>query len=198
MKYSNKRRLILGISLFLLLIFYLFRSLSTTITVVGFISGLAIFYLADHMFELDFKLRHYYCMIIILTLGILLNPLYALYPTYDKIVHFINPFFGCFLIFHIVDRKNLNMQWKLFIVFLFIVSSLTIHEIGEYLIDQLWDFKLQGVYLRDVSGLEKLNVIQSKIDDTMIDVIMGVLGTLLFIIIKVIGYFYQTKRVKKH
>lgn len=198
MKDTTKRRLIIGISLTLLLVFYLFKNLSTTVRVFGFIFGLVIFYLSDHMFELDFELRHYLYMIIILAAGILFSPLYFLSTTYDKILHFIMPIFGCLLIFHIVDKKQLNIQWKLFIVFLFIVTSLTIHEIGEYLIDQIWDFKLQGVYLRDVSGFEKLNLVQSKNDDTMIDIIIGTIASLFFIMFKSIGYLYKSRKIKKH
>jgi len=193
MKYEAKRKLILGISLFLLLIFYLFKNISESLRVFGFIFGLLIFYFADHMFEIDFKSRHYYYMIVILAFGILFSPLYSFYPVYDKILHFAMPILGCFLIFHIVDKKDLNIQWKLWVVFLFIMTSLTIHEIGEYLIDQLWDLKLQGVYIRNISGAEKLNLVMSKIDDTMIDLIIGAMGSLFFIAGKTISYFYKKK-----
>ncbi len=107
------------------------------------------------------------------------------------------PILGCVLIFHIVDKKELNMQWKLWVVFLFIMTSLTIHEIGEYLMDQLWDLKLQGVYIRDISGAEKLNLVMSKIDDTMIDLIVGAIGALAFIAGKTTSYFWKTKKRKK-
>ena len=193
MDYKKKRILIIGISLFLLLVFYLFKNLSTSIRVFGFILGLLIFYFADHMFEIDFKSRHYGYMIIILALGVLFSPLYSFYSIYDKILHFLMPILGCFLIFHIVDKKNLSIQWKLWVVFLFIMTSLTIHEIGEYLIDQLWDLKLQGVYIRNISGAEKLNLVMSKIDDTMIDLIVGAIGALSFIAGKTISYFWKTK-----
>ena len=102
MKYGKKRRLIIGISLFLLLVFYLFKNFSTSIRVFGFILGLLIFYFADHMFEIDFKSRHYGYIVIILALGILFSPLYFFYPIYDKILHLIMPILGCVLIFHIV------------------------------------------------------------------------------------------------
>ena len=194
MKYENKRRLIIGISLFLLLVFYLFKNLSTSLRIFGFIFGLIIFYLADHMFEIDFKLRHYIYIIIILSFGILFSPLYFLSESYDKALHLIMPIFGCLLIFHIVDRKNLELQWKLFITFMFILSFLTIHEIGEYLLDFIWDLKLQGVYLRDVSGFEKLNLVMSKNDDTMMDLILGMIGVLLFIAGKTISYCYNKKK----
>ena len=119
--------------------------------VFGFIFSLIIFYVIDHMFEIEFKLRHYVYMMIILVFGILLSPFYFLSENYDKILHLIMPIFGCLLIFYIIDKKNLEMQWKLFITFIFILSFLTMHEIGEYLLDFIWDLKLQGVYLRDIS-----------------------------------------------
>ena len=197
MGYKNKRTLIIGISLFLLLVFYLFKNLSTSLRIFGFIFGFIIFYLADYMFEIDFKLKHYYYIMIILAFGILFSPLYFLSPVYDKILHFIMPILGCLLIFHIVDKKELNIQWKLWIVFLFIVTALTINEVGEYLIDQLWNLKLQGVYIRDISGAEKLNLIMSKIDDTMIDLIIGMTGALSFIAGKSISYFYKKRSCRK-
>ena len=193
MKYENKRLLIIGISLFLLLVFYLFKNLSESIRVFGFIFGLSIFYLFDHMFKIDFKLRHYYYVIIILAGGILLSPLYFLSTNYDKILHFTMPIFACFLIFYIVDKQRLSIQWKLLITFMFVISFLAFHEIGEYLLDQLWDLKLQGIFLRDISGSEKLNLIMSQIDDTMIDLILGVLGALLFVLGKTGIHFYKKK-----
>lgn len=194
MEYVNKRRLIIGISLFLLLAFYLFKNLSTSLRIFGFIFGLVIFYLADYMFEIDFKLKHYYYIMIILAFGILFSPLYFFHSIYDKILHLIMPIFGCLLIFHIVDKQKLSIQWKLWIVFLFIITAVTMNEVGEYLIDRLWDLKLQGVYIRDISGAEKLNLIMSKIDDTMIDIILGIIGALSFISCKSISYFYKKKK----
>ena len=193
MIYKNKRRLILGISLFLLLVFYLFKNLSEDIRVFGFIFGMVIFYLVDHMFKIEFRLRHYYYMMIILAFGILLSPIYFFYSSYDKILDFCLPILSCFLIYYIVDKKNLSIQWKLWITFLFITSFLMFHEIGEYLIDQFWDLKLQGVYVWNIEGVEKFDLIQSKIDDTMMDLIFGSLGALTFILGKMGKTFYYKK-----
>ena len=195
MEYKYKRRLLAGVFLFVLLLFYLFQNLSTSIRIGGFIFGLLIFYFIDHMFEIDFELKHYYYIMIILVFGILFSPLYSFYSYYDKILHFVMPIFGCLLIFHIIDKKNLNLQWKLWITFIFIMSFLAFHEIGEYLIDQLWDLNLQGVYVRDITGLDKLNLVVSKIDDTMIDLILGMFGALIFVVGKSAEHFL--KKFKK-
>jgi len=132
-------------------------------------------------------------MITILFLGIILSPLYGIYSLYDKVVHFINPILGSCLVFYIINKQKLSFQWKLLITFMFIVSFLTIHEIGEYLIDLLWDFKLQGVYLRDISGIEKLNLVLNPHDDTMIDLIFGTIGGLIFTTGKTINYFIRKR-----
>ena len=129
------------------------------------------------MFEVDFEFRHYIYIIIILSFGILLSPLYFLIESYDKILHFFLPILASFLIFYIADKQKLSLQWKLLITFMFIVSFLAIHEIGEYVLDLLFDLKLQGVYIRDISGIEKLNLVLDKNSDTMIDLILGALGT---------------------
>ncbi len=197
MKYQNKRRLIIGISLFLLLGFYLTRNLSENVRVLGFIFGIILFYIIDYMFNINFKLIHYIFVIIILTFGVLLSPLYFLIESYDKILHFILPILASFLVFYVVDKQKLSMQWKLLITFMFIISFLAIHEIGEYLLDLLFNLKLQGVYLRDISGLEKLNLVLSKHDDTMIDLIFGTLGAALFILGKTIQYSYKRRFGKK-
>lgn len=199
MDYGKKRTLIISISLFLLLLFYLFKNLSDSIKVFGFIFGIFIFYFSDHLFEINFKLRHYFYAIAILAFGILLSPLYFLLSIYDKVLHVISPILACILMFYVIDKKDLNIQWKLGIVFMFVISFLTFHEIGEYLIDQLLGLKLQGVYLRgSLAGTEKLNLIMSKIDDTMIDLIVGTIGASLFVFWKGTVYWIKNKgKIKK-
>jgi hypothetical protein len=198
MKYENKRRLIIWISLFILLVFYLFKNFSESVRVFGFILGISIFYFTDKMFEIDFQFRHYLYALIILSFGILFSPLYFLIEVYDKILHFFLPMLGGLLVFYVIEKQKLSFQWKLLITFMFVISFLTIHEIGEYLIDLLWDLKLQGVYVRDISGIEKLNLVLSKHDDTMVDLIMGFVGALVFVIAKAIEKFYRKRLKSKH
>ncbi len=197
MDYKYKRRFLAGISVFILLVFYLFQSLSTSVRVLGFIFGLIVFYSIDYMFKLEFKIWHYYIILIILAFGILFAPLYAIYTIYDKILHFVMPILASFLVYHIADRKNLSIQWKLLITFMFMMSFLAIHEIGEYLMDLVWNMNLQGVYIRDISGIEKLNLVVSKIDDTMIDLILGMLGSFIFVVGKSIEHLIRGFRFKK-
>ncbi|MGD9275738.1 MAG: hypothetical protein PVJ67_01045 [Candidatus Pacearchaeota archaeon] len=197
MKYNIKRNWIIGISIFILLIFYLFKNLSESVRVFGFIFGIFLFYAIDHMFEVDFEFRHYIFIIIILSFGILLSPLYFLSESYDKMLHFIMPILASFLVFFIVDKQKISFQWKLLIAFMFILSFLAIHEIGEYLLDLLFDWKLQGVYIRDISGIEKLNLVLDKNSDTMIDMILGMLGGGIFVLGKSAVHIYKRKFDKR-
>jgi len=193
MEYHVKRRWLFGISIFSLLIIYFFKNYSLTTRILGFVGGLFVFYLVDHLFDIKFKWHHYILISIILGSGILLSPFYFFSSSYDKILHFFSPILGSVLIFYIVDQKRLSIQWKLWITFLFITSFLMFHEIGEYLIDRLWDMKLQGVYIRDISGTEKLNLIQLRIDDTMMDLILGSLGALTFTLGKLFHHCNEKK-----
>ena len=80
---------------------------------------------------------------------------------------------------------------------MFILSFLTIHEIGDYLLDSIWDCKLQGCYIRDISGLEKFELVMLKNDDTMVDLILGLIGSLIFTAGKTSAYFYKRLKKKK-
>jgi hypothetical protein len=196
MNFVNKRRLFMGFALLILFILYLLKNYSMFLRVAGFLSGLIIFFFMDYLFKLDFKKRHYSYVIIILFFGILLSPMYFLSENYDKILHFISPIFGSVLVFYIVREKNISFQWKLLITFMFIISFLAIHEMGEYILDYLWDLKLQGVYIRDTSGIEKLKLVMAKNDDTMIDMMLGTLGGFVFVVGKTISHFIEKKKLK--
>ncbi|MDD5192750.1 MAG: hypothetical protein PHH54_06555 [Candidatus Nanoarchaeia archaeon] len=95
-----------------------------------------------------------------------------------------------------VNKLNTKFSIKLFITVMIITSFLALFEIGEYGLDRLFDWKLQGVYLRDYSGVEKLNIIMDKNDDTMIDLILGTIGSLFFVITKT-GIFHYKKYILK-
>jgi len=198
MEYRNKRRLLLGISLLLLLLLYAFKNYYFMIRVTGFIFGVFIFYTFDHLFNLDFKFRHYVYALIVLTFGILLSPFYYIYPSMDKILHLLMPVLGCIFAYYVLDtRTDLEFRWKLLITFMTVVTWLVILELGEYIIDYFWDYKMQGVYLRDITGLEKYNLVMDKNDDTMIDLMLGFAGTIIFVIAKSITNIF-TKKFRKN
>ena len=88
------------------------------------------------------------------------------------------------------------MKWKITFIFFIVVGSLSLFELGEYSLDYFFDFKLQGVFLRDLQGLEKFNIIMDRIDDTMIDIAIGVIGTMYYIGMTTLWY-YRNKRQER-
>ena len=193
MQYKNKRRVIIGLFLIFLGALYFFKNISFSIRAVAFIVSILGFYFLDHAFDVKFKLRHYIFFIVISSAGFLLSPLYFLSESYDKILHLTMPIFGSILIFFIINKLDIKFQWKLLITFTAIFSYLAIQEIAEYVIDYFWDFKLQGVYLRDITGLEKYKIVLDKNDDTMIDMILGLAGSFIFTIGKIITHSWNKK-----
>lgn len=156
------------------------------VRIIGFLISIFLFWLADYLLNFGFEYYHYLMFILICAAGILLSPLYYAFKYYDKVLHFLSPFLFCFLIFFIVDNLDEGMSVKLFLTFAVTVSFIIIVETGEYVIDKLFGWELQGVYIRNRSGTVKLDMIQSKIDDAMQDLIFGIAGCLFFILIKII------------
>lgn len=101
------------------------------------------------------------------------------------------------MIFFAVNKLKIKFQWKLLITFTSILSMFVLLEIGEYLLDLFLGFKLQGVYVRDISGVQKLKILQDPLNDTMIDMIFGLIGSLVFVIGKTFCYFYNRRYRKK-
>jgi|TARA_Y100000034_G_scaffold79823_1_gene95815 hypothetical protein len=196
MEYKTKRRFILGLSLLLFILFYFFKNTSTLLRIFATLAGLVSFYIFDHYFNIDFELKHYLYILLIAFFGILLSPLYFMSENYDKILHLIIPILTGGIVFFLVNKQNLTLKWKLVTTLLFTIAILTIFEIIEFSLDKLWDLKLQGVYIRDITGLEKFNIIMDKNDDTMIDLIIGILGSLIFTFYKVIKIMLN--KLKRH
>ena len=82
------------------------------------------------------------------------------------------------------------MEFTFFIV----VAILGLFEIGEYSLDYLFDLKTQGVYIRELGGLEKLNLIIDPLTDTMTDLIFGTLGSIFY---SGITWVFYRKRIKE-
>ncbi len=181
-RYKKKRRVVISISIIILTLLYTLKNTSFLIRAMSTIGLLFVFYLVDHLFKLDFKDRHYVFISAIAITGFLLSPLYFIYPNYDKILHIILPIMFASIVFHMVDLLKLELKWKLLFTFFIVIGSLGMFEIGEYLLDWLFDLKLQGVYIRDLQGIQRFNILQDKIDDTMIDMSLGIFGTAVYVL----------------
>ncbi len=195
--YKMKRRIIIGISFFVLLLLYIFKNTSFLVRGFSTVGLLVVFYLTDHLLRLEFKKKHYLFIVIIAFSSFLLSPFYFVYPNYDKIQHFVQPMMFASIFFHAVSRLKLDYKWRFVFVFFIITSLIGIFEIGEYYLDYFFDLKLQGVFLRNLQGLEKYDILQDRIDDTMIDMSFGVLGTLFYAATVGGAHYYERMRTRQ-
>lgn len=178
--YRIKRRFIITLCAILVIAIYLFKNSSFLLRATTMIAFIVVFYMVDHFFDIRLKTLHYAFVIIIAISGLILSPLYYIYPNYDKIQHLIIPVMVYIIILHSLKKQTLKQKWKLVFAFFITVAILGLFEVGEYALDYLFDLKLQGVYIRDIQGLEKLNLVVERIDDTMIDLSLGILGTSIY------------------
>src|SRR3989344_1676531 len=84
---------------------------------------------------------------------------------------------------HLLDihfKLKLALKWKLTFTVLSVTGILGMFEIGEFILDLFFNLKLQGVYIRDLTGLEKFNLLLNPLDDTMADLSFGILGSLFY------------------
>ena len=84
------------------------------------------------------------------------------------------------IVFFMVNKLNLKFRWNVLFTAFIVIGSLALFEIGEYYLDYLFDLKLQGVFLRDIEGVEKYRILLDRNDDTMLDSSLGVIGTGIF------------------
>lgn len=190
--YRKKRTIIFGFSILLLLMIYFFKSASFILRALSTIAIMLFFYFLDHTYDIRFKKRHYIYIFAIVILSFLASPLYFVYPQYDKIQHFIQPMLACSIIFMMINKLNLELKWKIVFTFFIVVAMLGLLEVGEFALDSLFNMKLQGVFLRDVGGLEKFNLLMDPLTDTMIDLVLGVIGTVIYL---AIFAFYSRRKL---
>lgn len=184
-RYKRKRRIVLAVSILMFGALYAFKNVSTSVRSLSAIIFLGAFYLMDHLFELDFKDRHYLFIAFMAVFGLLFSQLYFIYPYYDKIQHLTFPMMLGSLTYHMVSLLKLEKKWKLVFVFFIIIGSIGVFEIGEYTIDQTFNSRLQGVFIGD-------SEFQSQIDDTMIDLSLGVVGAAVYV--STIALFFRKRK----
>lgn len=176
-EYRVKKAVVIVLSLILIVMAYLFENASFVLRAVSMVEFIILFYFVDHFFEVNFKARHYLYIIIIAISGLLLSPLFFIWPNYDKIQHLIQPMFICSILFYLTSKLGLKRKWAITFAFFTTIAILGLFEVGEFTLDSLFDLKLQGVYLRDIQGLEKFNILMNPLNDTMIDLVLGIIGT---------------------
>lgn len=178
--YKQKRYAIISLSVIILLLIYFFKDASFLLRAVSAVSFLFLFYAVDHYFDIRLRWEHYAFIILIAIGSFLLSPLYYIHPQYDKFQHFIQPILVSSIVFYMISKLEVSLKWKIFFTVFTVISILTMFEMSEYALDRLFDWKLQGVYLRDVTGLQKLNLVLDPLDDTIYDLLYGTLGSCLY------------------
>ncbi len=191
MLFRNKRRVITGGGILLLILMYFSRNLGILVFIGLIIGSLLLFYYIDHAYKFDFPERYYIYIFIVLVAGLILGPnkpplgFYYRNYYYDKVLHFISPFLMGFVIFFILNQLNVSLKWKLLMTVALVMGILGLFEIGEYMLDLFLDLQLQGVYLADYAKeIVKYEQIVAPIDDTMWDLIMGLIGGGFFALYK--------------
>lgn len=196
--YKHKRLIVGIITVLLLVAIYLFKdSSSITLRYSTFIGILLASYITDHLFDIRLKIKHYVFIIIIGVITIMMSSFYFVYPSYDKIQHFIIPIPLCSIMFFMVNKLKLAIKWKLTFTVLSVIAFLGIFEILEFVLDSFFNWKLQGVYLRDITGLDKFNLILDPLSDTIIDLSFGIFGSSLYAIYSWIKYRKQIRLSSK-
>lgn len=175
-----KRKVIITISIVILLALYIFRTEYSLVRSIGAVGLLLLFYLADHLFDLDFERKHYFFIILIAVISFPLGWIYFLYLDFDKWMHFLMPIMISSIIFYMVSKLKIPLKWKLVFTFFIVVGILGIFEIGEYFLDTFFDFRLQGIYI--YASQTEYYLHQTKIDDTMMDMILGVAGSAVYLV----------------
>lgn len=100
--------------------------------------------------------------------------LYYTVQHYDKILHIIIPAIVCWIIL----RENKKV--KLYLTWLATIGILGLTEVVEYLIDSLANLEhpMQGV-----SSITSGYMLMDPMTDTMIDLILGILSSLVVVMI---------------
>jgi len=197
LKTHTKHIIYVAVGLAVLFLLYALKNTNYFLRILGFFVAIFLFWAVDAFFNLKFKEYHYLIILLISTFGILLSPLYFISPAYDKILHLIAPILAGILVFFLVNKLKTKFSIKLLLTFSIILSLLAMFEIVEYILDLVLDLKLQGVFLRDHSGVSKLKLVLDKNDDTMIDLILGVIGSLIFVLIKTLTFNLKKYKIIK-
>lgn len=122
--------------------------------------------------------------------------LYWAIPFFDKIVHFINPIIICNLVYHLSKKKIKDKKMLILFCIFFVITLSVMWEFVEYGFDNIADSKMQGVYSIDEKEFfgfyeRQYLPVQSRIDDTMTDLIFDFLGACAF------GIYFLFKKKKE-
>ena len=199
-----RRDLVIGICFFLILLYLTsFNSQASLIFVtlggkMGFsfaslvlaIATILLFYWGDVFFGINFRIRHYLFMTFIASCSF--SSLYFSIISYDKILHFVEPLMAASIIFFMMKGWKIKPVWKLMLTFFVIAGILGSFELVEFGLDSFFNLNTQGVFIAEASG--KLITIMDPNTDTMVDMLTGYVGILLYVIPM---HFYLKRKKRK-
>ncbi|MBI2499140.1 hypothetical protein HYV88_02765 [Candidatus Woesearchaeota archaeon] len=189
MKLKNKRRVIIGLAGLGLLLLYFIRTYSSLVFLFVTVGVLFLFHYIDQVYNFEFPLKYYIYLFLIIVFGSILGPgepfvLYYRWVLYDKLLHLFSPILLSAIIFYILDRLDITLKWKFLLTVSVVMSILGVFEIGEFLGDYFFNYELQGVYLYDFIQRTKYEKFLEPHLDTMLDLIFGFAGCIVYVIYK--------------
>lgn len=199
---KTRRRAIIVLVSILLLLLYITRSFSILIPFSISLIALLLFSYIDKSYKFNFPERYYIYIFLMFLLGSIIgpgNPPFGLYYRgvfYDKFLHTINPIMASAILFFIINRLEITLKWKLLMTVTIVFGILSVWEIGEYLLDNIFGSFHQGVYLKDFLTQNGFSEVSGALTDTMRDLIFGLIGSIIYALYIMVIY-YKNKVSKK-
>ncbi|MFC1686216.1 hypothetical protein ACFLZZ_04330 [Nanoarchaeota archaeon] len=164
---------------------YLVRYFTTVVT-------LLLFLFVDWKWDINYRRRHYAYVLIMAIGGIIMTPLYFVYAWYDKALHLIFPFFLFFLVHYLVSKYTKSFRERIIISVIATFALTVLFEVGEYVVDLLFGWKLRGVFIRNFQSTQEYDVFLGRTIDTILDLIYNIFS----IFVGVFTIYFAPKRSK--
>ncbi len=200
MLFKTRRRAIITLTIALMILLYFTRSFSVLIPFSITIIALLLFLYIDNSFKFNFPERFYVYIFLMFIFGLIVgpgNPPFGLYYReifFDKFLHFISPIMISAIVFFILNKLKITLKWKLLMTVGLVFGILGLFEIGEYLSDVWFDTLHQGVYLKDFISQLKVETLTDPLDDTMQDLIYGLMGSVTFVAFYSLKTYYLNRK----
>lgn len=146
--------------------------------------GIAVMFLLPYLLELIFRFRFGNITVLIYTafvifsgfVGATLNVTY-MFDWFNKVCHTIYGYLACFIgLFLLIKSKHYEKLSPLFIVIFCMLTSISTHALWE-----IWEFGCDNIIGTIAQG-EKINGLAPYVTDTMTDIIVNLVGAIVFAI----------------
>ncbi|MEM3091474.1 MAG: hypothetical protein QXD05_02340 [Candidatus Pacearchaeota archaeon] len=117
--------------------------------------------------------------------------LFYVFPYYDKIIHLLSPLLACTFFYFIFDKRFKDKKLLIIFSVTLLLSFELFFELVEYFFDKNFNTILQGVHQSGVKKFGGYEVVLSRFDDTIYDMFLNLVGSIIFAII---SFFILTKK----